>query len=85
MVWVRPLAVRFYNELLVFKVAVSTPFAETTIYPQRQTQARFMRVYIDKDDTINGEPPDIGLKFEFFGCYLSGEYTTTSKEQCTAR
>lgn len=59
-------------------VAVSTPFAETTIYPQRQTQARFMRVYIDKDDTINGEPPDIGLKFEFFGCYLSGEYTTTS-------
>ncbi|XP_061187043.1 uncharacterized protein LOC133195201 [Saccostrea echinata] len=59
-------------------VTVTVPFTETTVYPQRQTQARYMRVYIDKDDTVNGLPPDIGLKFEFFGCYLSGEFTTTN-------
>jgi hypothetical protein len=61
------------------KVTVATPFTETTIYPQKQTQARYIRVYIDKDDTTNGVAPDLGLKFEFYGCYFSGEYTTTSK------
>lgn len=63
---------------LMFQVSVVTPFTETTLYPQRQTQARFIRVFIDRDDTVNGEPPDIGLKFEFYGCYVSSDYNTTS-------
>lgn len=55
-------------------------FVEMIIYFQRQIQVCFMRVYIDKDDIINGEFLDIGFKFEFFGCYFSGEYIIISKE-----
>lgn len=55
-------------------------FVEMIIYFQRQIQVCFMRVYIDKDDIINGELLDIGFKFEFFGCYFSGEYIIISKE-----
>ncbi|KAK3109020.1 hypothetical protein FSP39_021316 [Pinctada imbricata] len=59
-------------------VVLSPSFVTETIYPTRQVEAKYLRVFIDNDDAPANTAPNIGLKFEFHGCYKSSDYTPTT-------
>ncbi|KAJ8301559.1 hypothetical protein KUTeg_020546 [Tegillarca granosa] len=54
-------------------VSISAPFSETTIELQQVVESRYIRIYIVSDDTTPGAVPNIGLKFEFYGCHVSAD------------
>ena len=41
-------------------------------------EAKYLRILIENDDAPVNTPAEIGLKFEFYGCYMSSDYTPSS-------
>lgn len=53
-------------------VTLVIPFTEAVVFPPRVVEARYVRIYITEDNA-NGSPPDVGVKFGFFGCSKSSD------------